>query len=102
MRVATRRFSVLMGDGVLVVSGEIDLAAADDFFDGAVSIADPTREVVLDVAGLSFIDAAGLRAIVRLAEEACPFGVVIRSPPDNLLRLLDILDAEFAGIRVER
>jgi anti-anti-sigma factor len=96
-------FSVVALDGVLAVSGEIDLASAEDFLNAVVSMADPTREVVLDVTALEFVDATGLRAIVRLAEEACPFGVVILSPRDNLLKVIDIVDAEqFAGIRVER
>lgn len=59
--------------------------------------------VVLDIAELSFIDSAGLRAIVRLAEEACPHGIVLRSPTNQTLRILDVLGVEdFPRIRVER
>ena len=40
---------------------------------------------------------------MRLAVEACPLGVVIQAPRDNVLRVLDIVEIEqFAGIRVER
>jgi len=66
-------------------------------------MADPTKEVVLDLSGLTFIDSGGLKAIMRLAVEACPLGVVIQAPRDNVLRVLDIVEIEqFAGIRVER
>lgn len=96
-------FSLMSIDSVLVISGEIDMASADDFLNAAVSMADPTREVILDVTALEFVDSSGLKAIVRLAEEACPFGIVILSPRDNLLKLLEIVDVEqFRGIRVER
>jgi anti-anti-sigma factor len=95
-------FSLIAVDGALVVSGEIDLASADDFLDAAVSMADPNGEVVLDVSGLAFIDSVGLRAILTLALEACPNGVVIQSPGDSLLRLIGMAELErYVGIRVE-
>jgi anti-anti-sigma regulatory factor len=48
------------------------MATAADFGKAATWIVQQDYEVVLDIADLSFIDSAGLRAIVRLAEEACP------------------------------
>ena len=36
--------------------------------------------MVLDLSGLTFIDSGGLKAIMRLAVEACPLGVVIQAP----------------------
>ncbi|HJU57125.1 MAG TPA: STAS domain-containing protein [Actinomycetota bacterium] len=104
MTAAGQAFSVSVApDGALLVSGEIDVASADGFLDAAVSIADRTREVVLDLTKLVFIDSAGLVALVRLAEEACPHGVVLASPQDNVMQVLDILHIEeFARIRVKR
>lgn len=67
------------------------------------SAVDPTRVVVLDISDLVFIDSAGLRAIVRLSEDVCPFGLVLRSPRDNVLWVLEMLGIDkIAGIRVER
>jgi anti-anti-sigma factor len=90
-------------DGAIMVVGELDMASADDFMKAATWIIERRHEVVLDIAELSFIDSAGLRAIVRLAEEACPHGIVLRSPTAQTLRLLDVLGIEdFPRIRVER
>jgi ABC-type transporter Mla MlaB component len=61
------------GDG-LAVSGELDMASADDFREFAKTVVEPTREVALNVADLEFVDTSGVRAILRLAETACPNG----------------------------
>ena len=90
------------GDG-LAVSGELDMASADDFRDFAKTVVDPTREVVLNIVNLTFVDSSGVRAILRLAETACPNGVVLRWPPNNVLRTLEILAVErVPGIRIQR
>ena len=96
-------FQVRATEAGLAVSGELDMASAGEFWELATSTLDPTREVVLDVADLTFVDSSGLRAIVRLSEDVCPYGIVIRSPRGNVLRLLEMLSIErIAGIRVER
>ncbi|HEX5902395.1 MAG TPA: STAS domain-containing protein [Actinomycetota bacterium] len=96
-------FRLRVVDSVLVVSGELDMADATKFSEQATSALDPTREVVLDISDLEFIDSAGLRAIVRLSEDVCPYGIVLRAPRDNVLRVLEMLSIErVAGIRVER
>jgi anti-anti-sigma factor len=96
-------FQVRATEAGLAVSGELDMAAADEFSELATSTLDPTREVVLDISDLEFIDSAGLRAIVRLSEDVCPYGIVLRAPRDNVLRVFEMLRIEnIAGIRVER
>jgi anti-anti-sigma factor len=96
-------FQVQAIEAGLAVSGELDMASADEFWKLATSALDPTREVVLDVGDLEFVDSAGLRAIVRLSEDACPYGIVLRSPRDNVLRVLEMLGIErIPSIRVER
>lgn len=100
---ATTTVQVRMMEYGLAVSGELDMAAADDFRMFAATAVDPTREVVLDLTDLEFIDSAGLRSILRLADSVCPHGLVLRWPQDNVLRALDLLGVEtIAGIRVER
>jgi anti-anti-sigma factor len=50
---------------VLVLSGEMDLAAVPRFGEALKSVcADGAQEVVLDLRGLDFMDSAGLRAIL--------------------------------------
>jgi anti-anti-sigma factor len=96
-------FQVRPTDTGLAVNGELDMAAAEEFRGLATSALDPTREVVLDLGELEFIDSAGLRAIVRLSEDVCPHGIVLRSPRDNVLRVLEMLNIErIRSIRVER
>lgn len=104
MAASSKAFSLTVSpDGALLVSSEIDLTAADDFPDGRGLDGRPhkgggPRSLRSDV-----IDSGGLKAIMRLAVEACPLGVVIQAPRDNVLRVLDIVEIEqFAGIRVER
>jgi anti-anti-sigma factor len=90
-------------DTGLAVSGELDMAAAGEFWKRATAAIDPTREVILDLGDLEFIDSAGLRTIVRLSEDVCPYGIVLRSPRDNVLRVLEMLSIErIPSIRVER
>jgi hypothetical protein len=50
---------VAIDDGVLV-DGELDMDAADDFLRLAEANVDGTHEVVLDIADLGFIDSAGV------------------------------------------
>jgi anti-anti-sigma factor len=89
-------------DGGLAVSGELDLATSEEFHNIAASKIDGTREVVLDIADVEYIDSAGIRELLRL-HRTCPNGIVLRWPRDNILRVLDSLAVEtIRGIRVER
>ena len=85
------------------VSGELDLASADDLRMFIASMADASHEVVLEIADLAFMDSSGVKAIVRLAETACPQGIVLKWHRGNVLRALEIMGIErIAGIRIER
>lgn len=89
-------------DGV-ALSGELDLASASDFREFALQALDRSRRVVLDISDLEFLDSSGVKAILRVAEEACPHGLILFHPRDNLQRVLDILAVEkVVGISVER
>jgi len=94
--------AAILPDGSLLLRGELDMANAQDLRDFAAFAVDSTREVVLDLTDLTFLDSHGIKAIVRLAESACPHGLVLRSPRDNVRRVFDIVKIEdIAGIRVE-
>jgi anti-sigma B factor antagonist len=75
-------------EGVIWLSGEIDLATADAFSDDALRL-DGQRSLVLDVSRVTFLDSSGLRAILALGDRV-PTGVVLRNPPPVVRRVLAI------------
>jgi anti-anti-sigma factor len=92
---------VRSSEGVCYVSGELDLASAAEFHRFVTEAADPSRELVLDVGGLTFVDSTGMRAIARLAS-SCRHGVVLRHPRPVVRKVFDIVQMEkMPGIRLE-
>ena len=77
---------------VLELSGEIDLSNADAFGDEgarlASTMANGTR-LVIDLAGVRFMDSMGLRALLRIHRRAGD-ALVIRNPSPQVQRLLDV------------
>jgi anti-anti-sigma factor len=77
---------------VASVVGEIDLASAPDLFDSIESSvargADRPARVVVDLTEVSFLDSAGLNALVRLERVLGELGVELRlvSPADRIVR----------------
>ena len=70
---------------ILRVRGELDLATADSLYlRGRTAIGRHPRLLLLDLTGLSFCDASGLSAFVRIANEAeaagCGYGLVAPQP----------------------
>ncbi len=101
--VETMSIQVVEIDDGLLVAGELDMGAANDFLEIAEASVDGTHEVVLDIADLGFIDSAGVRAILQLAATSCPNGMVLQRPREGVQRVLDIGKIEeVPGIRVER
>ncbi len=83
------------GAGIEIVSmpAELDLTTSEDVVaQGCAAIAHPARLLLLDLTGLSFFDARGLSAFVRIANRAdaagCGFGLIApRAPVANILRI---------------
>jgi anti-sigma B factor antagonist len=78
---------------ILTVQGELDLATADILYLRArAAINRHARLLLLDLTGVSFCDARGLSAFVRIANDAdaagCRYGLV--TPPPNVARILRI------------
>ncbi|MGZ4682955.1 MAG: STAS domain-containing protein [Acidimicrobiales bacterium] len=78
---------------VLVLVGELDPHTAPTLrscIDDAVT--DATKSLVLDVAGLQFIDSSGLRVIISAHKVMDERGghLVLRAPTANTRRLLEI------------
>ena len=70
---------------ILSVQGELDLATADSLYRrGRTAIRRHARLLLLDLTGVSFCDACGLRAFVRIANEAdvagCRYGLIAPRP----------------------
>jgi anti-anti-sigma factor len=77
----------------LVLSGELDFLAADEFLDQALwAVDDHTGWLVLDLAGVTFIDSAGARAL-RLVTSFTPAGcpVTIGSISPLARRIIELL-----------
>jgi anti-anti-sigma factor len=87
-------------DGVLWLSGDLDMAAMEMFAEG--SRAGPNRgPVVLDCSKLTFLDSSGIRAILKLAAQ-CSAPVILRGPPPAVRRVLAISGVdELASLRIE-
>ena len=81
------------------ISGELDLATAGELARGlatAVRATPPPERLVLDVAGLDFMDAAGISAVLT-AQRALAAGggvLVLRSPNRLVRRVVKVLELE--------
>ena len=84
-------------DGTVVarVSGELDIATASSLVEQLASRTNgDTQRVVLDLAGLSFIDAGGLRAVLASRQQVVANGssFQVTNPQPAVRRLLQLTD----------
>ncbi len=92
------------GSAVVVIRGELDAATADQAYDYAHQIIDRAGgHVRVDLAGLSFCDARGLRALVRIGTHARATGrpLSLVSTRPSILKIMRItgVDAMFPELR---
>jgi len=92
------------GCQVISVSGELDIATAEQAYSYISEVIDSrAAPVSVDVAGLTFCDAAGLGALARLAMHARQAGRQLRliSPRPSLLKIMRItgLDRAYPELR---
>jgi anti-anti-sigma factor len=77
----------------LILSGALDLLAAEEFLQHAARVLDDRIErLVLDLAGVTFLDCAGVRALAIatcLTPSSCP--VIIRSLSSPARRIITVL-----------
>lgn len=79
---------------ILVVSGEVDIATCPVLRRAIDSVLGTGRaDVVIDVAGVEFIDAMGIGVLIRAAGEARRAGgrLVLRAPSRAVHRMLGLL-----------
>jgi len=80
----------------LILGGSLDLLAADEFLQQAARVLDDRIErLVLDLAGVTFLDCAGVRALAIatcFAPGGCP--VIIRSLSPPARRIITMLGTD--------
>src|SRR6185437_16543929 len=68
----------------VILRGDLDLAETDGFLEqAALAVDDRTERLVFDLAGVRFLDCAGVRALsiaARLAPSGCPVIICSLSP----------------------
>ena len=95
-------FTARWQDGVLRLSGELDLASDESLLTAFRNAPNGASEVILDLSELLFIDSTGIRAFVTIAKEASPRGIVLRSPRRAVRKVIDLTRLEdSAGVRVD-
>jgi len=81
------------GDTVILdVSGEIDLAVADTLTDQAGAWIAPSRRLVLDCSGITFLDSTGLSALLTIQNAAADHraGFALANLSDPVARVLEL------------
>jgi anti-anti-sigma factor len=79
------------GQMALVLSGEIDLAAAPVVADRLAELSHTEGDLVVDAARLCFIDVAGCRVLLEAADRlAGGSRLVVRRPPASLVRVMRV------------
>jgi anti-anti-sigma factor len=88
-------------DGGFRLDGELDIATADGLMDLLRTTADTDDPIVLDFSGVKFMDSSGLRALLQAARSEDCGPVVVKDPPPQVRRLLEISIPEgVPGLRV--
>jgi anti-sigma B factor antagonist len=73
---------------LLVVEGEIDLSTAPDVSTAIEGVPEAARRVVVDLSEATFLDSAGINALLRCQRELARRDVALRvvSPVNGLVR----------------
>jgi anti-anti-sigma factor len=86
---------------VLVLSGSLDVCETGRFLErAAVAVDDQTERLILDLAGVTFLDCAGVRALaiaIGFAPAGCP--VIVRSLSPIARRILGLMDLDLETLR---
>lgn len=54
----------------IIVGGELDISSGDDLTTAVEALIEPGMDLVLDLDGLTFVDSAGVRVLMRIADAA--------------------------------
>jgi anti-anti-sigma factor len=87
--------------GIIWLSGELDMATADELRRTALAALDGQQSFVIDLSELTFLDSSGIRELLALASRS-PSGMVLRRPSDGVRRVLEIAGVSVTNtVRVE-
>ena len=95
-------------DNVIVaLSGELDMADAADVTAALTAAAAGRRKVIVDLAGLAFIDCSGAAALVRARRRAQQAGatLLLAAPQRRVRRVFELsrlIDCVFIHLSVEQ
>jgi anti-sigma B factor antagonist len=93
------------GENSVVLTGELDMASSPDLTNALETVIEKgSTEVVIDFAGLSFIDSSGLAVLVRAQNTLTEQGrhLSVRSPGRHARRVFEIAGLEaFLDVRAE-
>lgn len=80
------------GQSVVVVEGEIDLSVVGGLWKRVEEASLDGGPLVLDVAGVTFMDSAGVNLLLRLRQQRgdVPEAVVLRHPSATVRRVLEM------------
>ncbi|MHB1585181.1 MAG: STAS domain-containing protein [Acidimicrobiales bacterium] len=85
---------------VFALRGELDLGTVPSFRDRLLDVVRTHRSVILDLAGLGFLDSTGLGLLVSAVKrlQACHGTLVVAAPSPAVRRLLEVsgLDGHLA------
>ncbi len=81
------------GQAVVGLRGELDIADAASVDAALVAVAARAAEIIVDLAGLEFIDASGVAALVLARVQARRAGgdLLLAAPQDQVLRVLAVI-----------
>lgn len=82
------------GGVTLILEGELDLASAPSLIHCLTELDPSWRDVVVDMAGVSFVDSSGLAALVRAATHGDGRTIRVCSPRPAVRRVLEITALE--------
>lgn len=77
---------------ILAVTGEIDISTAATFEDALHSAMESSKQVVVDLSGVRFMDSTGLGILMRAHKRQDDVGAALRlaAPSDRVVRILDV------------
>ena len=80
------------GHRTLVVTGEVDLAVADDLVAAVSDLGAEDNIVHIDLAGVTFMDSTGLAALIRVRNAAAAGGyeVILVAYSPAVVRVLEL------------
>lgn len=80
------------GTVVLTVRGEADIESAPELRSALAEAASKAQLIVLDLAGLEFIDSSGISVLIQAQSKATEEdrGLVLRNVPEQTARVFDV------------